>query len=145
MIDYLELYRQEADALWDAVRRLSDPLLGTKTGPERRDGGELVRPSEGDETASLPDQMDRHTRLGKIMDWLAPESEHWMERNRAGTGRIRGIWNGDGRLEPAAEAGEMRGSSGRTDENTWGMGQAEQLDRLFRRDSRRYDGGFFLY
>lgn len=23
--------------------------------------------------------------------------------------------------------------------------QAEQLDRLFRRDSRRYDGGFFLY
>ena len=44
----------------------------------------------------------------------------------------------------AAGAGGLpygRGGPGAWEETRW----AEQADRVFRRDSRRYDGGFYLY
>ena len=55
--------------------------------------------------------------------------------SRAGTG--------PGQLPaPAGPAGQLTGGSlGRPG----GQGWAEQADRIFRRDSRRYDGGFYLY
>lgn len=46
---------------------------------------------------------------------------------------------GSGTEQTVSKAGQVPGSWTREPL------QAEQLDRLFRRDSRRYDGGFFLY
>ena len=45
----------------------------------------------------------------------------------------------------ASQAGLWSGGNGRTDSGETRLLQAEEVDRVFRRDSRRYDGGFFLY
>lgn len=61
------------------------------------------------------------------------------ERGRRGDVGPSGSWGpqaGDGR-------GAL-GAAGRSGEASEAL-QAERLDRAFQRDSRRYDGGFFLY
>lgn len=157
MIDYLELFRREEnDALWDAVRRLSEPLFETKMGSGRQKGAALEHPAGEGGAAALSDQMARQNLLRDRVEWLGRESEKrvaegWTknERMRSGPGGGkspgRAAEAGGQSPDRAAEAGGTNGQPGRTREASWEMTQAEQLDRVFRRDSRRYDGGFFLY
>lgn len=67
----------------------------------------------------------------------------------AGSGGSYGGFSRQGR-EPAewaaaSQTGLWSGGNGRTDSGEVRLPQAEEVDRVFRRDSRRYDGGFFLY
>ena len=89
------------------------------------------------------------------------EEVRTLETRRAGVGaglpggtRDRGAWadlsglgsrnvSGSGPLSmPAGLGGQLPG--GGTVQSV-GQNWAEEVDRTFRRDSRRYDGGFFLY
>lgn len=76
----------------------------------------------------------------------------WMERGGARDGYPRALSSpGRDGLLPGGAGGEgrdwgwngvpARGTAPAVDEARW----AEWADRVFRRDSRRYDGGFYLY
>ena len=145
MIDYLELYHREEDALWEAVRRLSEPLLHATANQENREGGDWESSSADRGMAALSDQMERHRILGESIKWLPRESEYQREKGRSEYERIRSIRDEEMNFGPVIESEDMKRGRSYTKQAFWGMGEAEQLDRIFRRDSRRYDGGFFLY
>ena len=117
---------------------------------------------EGDpERESLPlevqlTRLDRAVRVadGPLRSGLsgAGGDAHPARRRpggRAGAGSASGRalpgegWEPDWGRAAAGEGGLPygRGGPGAWEETRW----AEQADRVFRRDSRRYDGGFYLY
>lgn len=175
MTDYLELQEEEdALDLWEAARRLDDVLARLEAGGENarrageadaQDAGAGVGPAwsveeDGGETDALPlleeaERMDRALEQvqalerGKRPSASAEELTAW-EREA-----VRSWLSGTGRSMPALVREEpLDGPAGRAPMGAssvspmdWGTetAQAERLDLLFRRDSRRYDGGFFLY
>ena len=125
MTDILEeLAEQSADELWEAVRR-----GGLPAPPADKRGG------VGEEIAVLPlaaalgelerqsAALTRLTREESGRDLRRTHSDRSVEEQSR--------WSGGALLRP--EVGENAAAG------------AERLDRIFRRDSRRYDGGFFLY
>ena len=124
-------------------------------GPGRAEG-------EGDpERESLPLETQL-TRLDRAARWAdgplrsglsGPDEGTRPARRRPGGGAGAGSapgralpgegWEPDWGRAAAGEGGLPygRGGPGAWEETRW----AEQADRVFRRDSRRYDGGFYLY
>lgn len=80
-------------------------------------------------TAALPEEQNTDRVL-----WSAGR------RQGAPLASLRGVTAQSG-TAAAAERGMERGSLSAGDGLRW----AEEADRVFRRDSRRYDGGFYLY
>ena len=125
MTDILEeLAEQSADELWEAVRR-----GGLPAPPADKRGG------VGEEIAVLPlaAALGELERQSAALTRLARE-ETGRDLRRAHSDRSveeQSRWSGGALLRP--EVGENAAAG------------AERLDRIFRRDSRRYDGGFFLY
>ena len=126
MTDILEeLAEQSADELWEAVRR-----GGLPAPPADKRGG------VGEESAVLPlsaalGELERQSAA--LTRMTREETGRDLRRTHTGwsVGEEQSRWSGGAHLRP--EAGETP------------MAGAERLDRLFRRDGRRYDGGFFLY
>ena len=76
---------------------------------------------------------------GKLFgDVSSPEASWSGHRGRVQT-EFAGVPPMDGKISSRWEAAESRPLAG------GGRDWAEQADRAFRRDSRRYDGGFYLY
>lgn len=78
----------------------------------------------------------RETGLREREEQKSPRT--WLPEGRGGNA----AWSelpGSGQEKAVSAAGQVPGPWPRE------SFQAEQLDHLFRRDSRRYDGGFFLY
>lgn len=107
---------------------------------------------EREETFPLLEQL---RRLESVQ--VLPQAEQSRAGTRAGSAGRRNAWNGlewgegltgvagempslpQGRENPAFRLPGGGASPGGE------AGWAEQADRAFRRDSRRYDGGFYLY
>ena len=107
---------------------------------------------EREETFPLLEQL---RRLESVQ--VLPQAEQSRAGTRAGSAGRRNAWNGlewgegltgvagempslpQGRENPAFRLPGGGASPGGE------AGWAEQADRVFRRDSRRYDGGFYLY
>ena len=128
MTDILEqLAEQPADQLWEAVRR--ERGLPAPYGANHPGGGK-----DGEEALPLRAALTR------------------LERQRAGTLRLtreegrRELRRTAAPFEPSVGDERMGGRSIPLSAGTEDLLQgAEGLDRIFRRDGRRYDGGFFLY
>ena len=143
MIDYLELYRQSgADALWEAVVRLAQPLPTAKAGRESMEPEHLGGKGRN---ISQFEQMEGYSPKVEDRDRLTREAEYRAEKIWAGNEQVRDAGNMGREFGPMAERADMKKGGSRPERPVWEMGQAEQLDRIFQRDSRRYDGGFFLY
>lgn len=102
-----------------------------------REKGEVRPETEG---GSLTGERTQNFPLERALAKLEREThaarEKWgTEQHRRQTG-----W-GVMELERSAAAASMPGRSRQPGEAI----TAEELDRAFRRDGRRYDGGFFLY
>lgn len=103
------------------------------------DGGgrEEILQSPGLE--EVPDRRDGGQDMGPVP--LSRTTTEWAAGGAQTPGGASG-WIPDGEVQtwtPAEETGpDLPSASG---EMRW----AEQADRAFRRDSRRYDGGFYLY
>lgn len=120
---------------------------------------ELLPAEEGqtaEETLPLLEETVRLDRAldsaqGERADLLAARArgESW-QAGRAGAFRWGQAEVGNGRNAPAfldgtvSETGRT-GAFGRGQDPAAEREQARSLDRIFQRDSRRYDGGFFLY
>lgn len=174
MTDYLtELLRPEEDALERAIRRAENALTGGRPGEtEGEEWPPAEGTAEADLSptgrAGLPTglpreamQEENHEALrGGTEDGFAPEFAQPEAQSLAGALQKadRNAARADVLTRGAAAA---QSAGGRTAEDrAWtAMGRAEpgqtaaggdldtaqRVDRAFRRDSRRYDGGFFLY
>ena len=170
MTDYLEPREgEDEDALWEAVQRLErfsrkedavDGLPGEETG-QAADPAGTEYPEQGgqeEEYRSVPlleelEALDRALEGWEQLRGAAPPAsrENGEEAER---GRSNFYRNLGGAQRGTVPWGELLPDAGETRRGTGGAGsaawtdevlQAEGLDRVFRRDSRRYDGGFFLY
>lgn len=120
-----------------------------------------------DETAERVEEQKPPPALEKQLEWTeravaAAASGVWAagttpreETDRSGRGngwkrpialsypsvRLRATWEEEEISDPAARSGVVR----RRDESDGAREWAERMDRVFRHDSRRYDGGFYLY
>lgn len=171
----LESERKLDDALARMRRPAAEEMKPNALNGDERPGGqtEAPEPSRGswmedpleaenrdwtplaEETMPAPVGQKAPTPLLEAVEKLERMGAAWTE-NRAAEPR-RSRTNGlDGpaarRREPvgAASAEESNGvrttgSAGRRTAWTENAVRAEEIDRAFRRDSRRYDGGFFLY
>lgn len=84
----------------------------------------------------------RRGAVGAAWDPAGPERSGWGGLP-GGEGPVRGgpsDWNEAGWEEAVRESPFVRGTGPRGRED-----MAEEIDRAFQRDARRYDGGFFLY
>lgn len=168
MTDYLEPRLEGENALLDAWRRAQAALerLGTEgraagadweepsarpaahpenTQPELT-AGDAAREGEGPpppgrgRAAGQPAQAPRHPLQAAV--------EHMERTGRAARGMEAAEEARRGRSRHAAPDVEkpgapVRRAAGRPEQT--GSLTAAQVDLAFRRDSRRYDGGFFLY
>jgi hypothetical protein len=168
VIDYLEQAEEErSDALWEAVRCLDAALaVGTGQKDQAAPQEEAVEADEA-ETRAPADNTGAPTSelplLAAVRD--VEEAARWLETagrtgrgaEESGTGSTwrAALPDGAGQTTAersgawsAAEAAAYRRAvswSGRSADQGEAAIQAQQLDQIFRRDSRRYDGGFFLY
>jgi hypothetical protein len=169
------LEQGDADALWQAEQSLRTALAGAeqryfaengeeKPGAERLIEAETVLGNQdgGDAAEELLPQSDQETGEDETLPlWQAVRSMETAEnaflaaRNQTGgekSGRrfllgfpalesreIAGNWVE--RTEMSAGESYAMGRSDRGED----VVRAERVDQAFRRDSRRYDGGFFLY
>lgn len=157
MTDYLEPRQGEnEDALWEAVRRLEERTgtAGENTFGPAGETTDLSRREEEPETADLErgeterlllPLLEEMEALDRVLEGRETERETESGRGGSlmGTDQYRsGNADWEGTPQGAAEA---RSNGGRA--SVWNDDplQAERLDQVFRRDSRRYDGGFFLY
>lgn len=170
MTDYLEPREgEDEDALWEAVQRLEQfgRTEDVADGPRGEETGPSAAPAEAEppEQSSQEEEylsmllleeleaLDRALEgWGQLREAESPasrENGEEAERGRSNFDRnLGGAQRGTvpwGELLP--DAGETRRGSGEAENTAWTdeVLQAEGLDRVFRRDSRRYDGGFFLY
>ena len=149
MTDYLEFQEEGVDALWEAARRLDDVLTGAEERKPSR-----AREADGTESASGLADIPIATGEG-LLPLRTAAAELDGVAARAGMLRIGGDAAAAGQgyqnmrelSAPWDDGVRSRIASASVDPMSWGTesGQAERLDLLFRRDSRRYDGGFFLY
>ena len=157
MTDYLEPRQGEnEDALWEAARLLNALLRNT-----------------GEETGRAEERAERPSgeKPGGEKSPLLPLLEEIIAADRALSGElaaktaIRSSGNGgegSGNSPLSSPDGHLGGNVPRSGllseseeaerrfggrEAVWAddVLRAERLDQVFRRDSRRYDGGFFLY
>ena len=143
MIDYLELYRESGtDALWKAVARLAQSLPVSKAG---RESMEPEHPDGKGRKISQFEQMEGYSSHATDRERLRYEAEYRAGKIWAGNERIRDTGDMTREFRPMADREDMKNAGSHPGQPMWEMGQAEQLDRIFQRDSRRYDGGFFLY
>lgn len=133
MTDYLEQQAEET-ALWEAIRRSLDPAATEQPENRKRQPGE-GQPEANPSRLPLLDGVLTLERRAHT----ARESALWQERNGNGAQGLPEI--SDGRGEAFPWPVNSPGAGFGEDETS----RAEQMDRVFRRDSRRYDGGFFLY
>lgn len=170
-----ELLEAGAEALWEADRRLTAALsrVGMErkiSAPDGRESGAAEPNAAGQggregETIPAPLSVAMEDALGELNTPLPLlERTAALERAAAAFGPLEeasrdrtsaeGGLTGYGRGRDASSkgpwterAGPAVGSAAFERENTRMEDdiQAERLDRIFRRDSRRYDGGFFLY
>ena len=133
MTDYLEQGAEET-ALWEAIRRSLDPVAPEEFGEQKRQTGEQALESDQSRLPLLDGvlTLERKTQTAR-----ASALREGREGNPA---------------QRLTEAPDRQGEALSWPVNSTGVGfgedamsRAEQLDRVFRRDSRRYDGGFFLY
>ena len=146
MIDYLELYSQEeADALWEAMHRVKDVSIKRFLEQESLRGGGGENPNEYNESMPLANAIVRYEHLGTNLVELSRKTEGYREKAQAESIRaLRGVERGQS-LEHTAGMERMQVNHTWENKKSREIGRVEQLDRIFRRDSRRYDGGFFLY
>lgn len=168
MTDYLEPRQGEnEDALWETVRRLNALLRNTGGGPggaeERAELSSGEKPGEG-ELLLLP-LLEEMTAADRALSG-EPAKETAVRESGNGTDRSGNSSlsspDGSGNSPLSSPDGDRGGSIPRSGllsaggeaerrfngrEAAWPDEtlQAERLDQVFRRDSRRYDGGFFLY
>ena len=114
----------------------------------------LAASPEREETVPpLLNQLKRLERTGVLPLGTAspgPEGGASLRRERAWSPPFSSTFpSGAGYPDAAGSpAPDQRGSPGLGESGTppdGALGWAEQADRVFRRDSRRYDGGFYLY
>lgn len=72
----------------------------------------------------------------------AKQAAGWSQ---AGPGAVRRFFNQDSFLPQTGRGGEFHSGGREPLQSSGDLTWAEQTDRAFRRDSRRYDGGFYLY
>ena len=119
----------------------SPPLLEQAGALEAALAGlDILRAGTGEESAFAG--LWRGAVVGREETWTQRESrqqEHWPDRplSRNGSADLQGL-SSDGETRP----GSPRSGAAAWDRETE---EARRMDRIFRRDSRRYDGGFFLY
>lgn len=169
MIDYLERESGQADALEEQRRRLAAALTSAAAG-ERGGGADPsgveetakseLRPAEEVQTAegTLP-LLEETVRLERALDSARGERAElfaararWESRQagkagvfswgqlEAGSGRNASAFL-DGMVPETGRTGAFSSAQDPAAERE----QARNLDRIFQRDSRRYDGGFSLY
>jgi len=139
MTDYLELAAgEDADALWEATQELT--LL-----PVRREEGtssELEMGEMSFETLPLQEelqQVQRKLENGRLeMPAMIPMRDAESAAGRWNRPVVRDGAGWTGEQVAAAAAGVRRAQ----EED---LLLAQRIDQAFQRDSRRYDGGFFLY
>lgn len=168
MTDYLEPRLDGENVLLDAWRRAQAALerLGTEgraAGAERETPP--VRPAAHPENAQPEPPADSAAREGEAPPLLAPGRaaegpaqaprhplwaavEHMERAGRAARGMEAAGGERRGRFQTTVPDVEkpgapVRRAAGRPEPA--GPLTAAQVDLAFRRDSRRYDGGFFLY
>ena len=131
MTDYLEEELERARALLEEVRRLERSVPGRAVA--EKDAEDPQRDGEAPEMAGAS-EMERDAGSGVRggYPWAlpGPERDGPLSGGAGGEGRD---WNWNGV--------PVRGAAPAVDETRW----AEWADRAFQRDSRRYDGGFYLY
>lgn len=131
-------------------RREASPAPFQNTqGPETPE--RVLAPLERGEEAGLPRQLER---LERAVRSAARQSSAGWERS------IEEPWDGPAGLlsvsrpgrgffaperEPAEGWTAGSGFAGPAARSAGPLERAEETDRVFRRDSRRYDGGFYLY
>ena len=119
----------------------SSPLLEQAGALEAALAGlDILRAGTGEESAFAGPW--RGAVVGREETWTQRESrqqEHWPDRqlSRNGSADLQGL-SSDGETRPGSPRSGAAAWDGETEE-------ARRMDRIFRRDSRRYDGGFFLY
>ena len=125
----------------------------------RREPGEIpvsplaISPEREETVPPLLNQLKRLERTGVLPLGTAspgPEGGASLRRERAWSPSSPSASpSGAGYPDAAGSpAPDQRGSPGLGESGTppdGALGWAEQADRVFRRDSRRYDGGFYLY
>lgn len=173
MRDYLEeLMEAGVEALWEADRRLTAALsvMGTVRKPSRPGDPEADSGKEG--VAAGPTWPEGPAALFMTMEDVLEEGKNplplmeqaaALERAVQSAAQQEGMNPGRQPVADSMPGGGRRTASGngpwaelpspagvRTAFEREGIhvedtDRAERLDRIFRRDSRRYDGGFFLY
>ena len=157
--------KEGAEALLLSRRELGQGAFSGTEKPGEAEGGaapaspEATREAAGLETDEREGEgfplLEELTRLeraaaltgsGKRAGESAPGGA--LTRGRRG-GEDLGAWPRSAAAPltalPGAEGGNASSLSGRQTLFSRETGWAEQADRVFRRDSRRYDGGFYLY
>lgn len=174
MTDYLtQLLGPEEDALERAIRRAENALAGGRLGETEREEWsptegttETGRSPKG--RGGLPTGLPREAMQeenngmlrGGTGDEFAPEFSRSEARPLAGAlqkadrsaaqadvltrGAAASQSTGDRTAEDRAWTAMGRAEPGQTAAGG-DLDTAQRVDRAFRRDSRRYDGGFFLY
>ena len=119
----------------------SFPLLGqTGTLEAVLAGLDILRAGTGEESAFVgPWRGAAMGREEALMQRGSRQQENWPDRplSRSGAADLKDLSLG----------GETRLGSSQSGAAAWDREteEARRMDRIFRRDSRRYDGGFFLY
>ena len=150
MTDYLEIQEDEdALDLWEAARRLDDVLARLTAGDAEVRQMEAAD-AQNEETDEKTLQSGDEDSVGGGGAAALPLLEEASRGRTSAEGGLTGYGRGRDASSkgPWTErAGPAVGSAAFERENTRMEDdiQAERLDRIFRRDSRRYDGGFFLY
>ncbi len=156
MTDYLEPQQGEnEDALWEAVRRLEErtgtagentfgPAGETADLPRREEGPETGDRELGEAERLLLPLLEEMEALDRVLE--GREAERETESGRGGflmgTDQYRS-GNADWEGTPQG-VDEARSNGGRASVWTDDPLQAERLDQVFRRDSRRKAGGKYL-
>ena len=128
-------------------------------GPGKTAESEPLPAEEGQTAEETLPLLEETARLDRVLDSAQGERADLLAAKARGeswqAGRAGGLtWGqpgvGNGRNAPAFWDGTIP-ETGRTGAFARGQDpaaereQARNLDRIFQRDSRRYDGGFFLY
>lgn len=137
-----------------------------KADDDSRDPGRTEEASQGEETQTSAERAENRAPLSAQLEELDRAVSALTALSPEGRETAQNSWSADGRAESypvslpgpqALTAGpNITGATGgdwigpgtvaRADSAYDGtQAWAEQADRMFRRDSRRYDGGFYLY
>ena len=119
----------------------SSPLLEQAEALEAALAGlDVLRTGTGEESAFVgPWRGAAMGREEALMQRGSRQQEKWPDRllPRSGAADLKDLGLG-GETRPGSPRSGAAAWDGETEE-------ARRMDRIFRRDSRRYDGGFFLY